>query len=354
MNKYFTWDGYSDQPHIIKDKTFKKKIRKRYRLDLILMILSSCIILPISFMSMFFFKKKATCKKDFYGLGVNLDKGNEQIALIEELGVKNLLIRLPLCDIQNLNSYYEFAKSFGDDKNIVLNILQDRKNIEDLALLEKNLTAIFERFDGFVYEYQIGNAINRLKWGFFSPKEYLDFYAVAYKLKQEKFPHVTLIGSSVIDFEYYYTTSTLFNFKPIRYDIVSSLLYVDRRGSPYNKQSFFFDFKAKIDLLYSMVRLSSKTKDRIYITETNYPISNTAPYAPTSEFECVSHEQYVRYMQEYHEIALKSGKIQKIFWHQLIAPGYGLVDNRGEKLLKLPQFYAYKEMIKNHKEKEKI
>ncbi len=346
MNKYFIWDNFSDQPHIIKDKNYKKKLRKRYYYDYILMIITSCIVLPISFACMFFFKKKLTPNKDFFGMGVNLDKGEAQTKLIDELGVNNLLIRIPLSDIQNLNDYYEFAKSFKN-KNIVLNILQDRDNIENLELFRKNLTLIFERFKDFVEEYQIGNAINRAKWGFFAPKEYLKFYEVAYELKQKRYPHVKLIGSSVIDFEYYYTARTFFNFFSINYDITSSLLYVDRRGSPYNKQYLYFDLKRKIDLLYAMVRLNTKTNEQIYITETNYPLKNTAPYAPTSEYECVSNEEYVRYMQEYHGIALKSGKIKKVFWHQLIAPGYGLVDNRDGKIVKLPQFYAYKKMIEN-------
>jgi len=50
-------------------------------------------------------------------------------------------------------------------------------------------------------------------------------------------------------------------------------------------------------------------------------------------------------MLEYLKTAKKSKKIQKVFWHQLIAPGYGLVDNRDGKIVKLPQFYALKEVL---------
>ncbi len=349
MNRHFIWDFYSDQPHIIKDRAFKKQARKRYMFDYAKMFLTSFFMLPFAALLMGFFKpKKNYVHEDFFGLGVNLDKGHIQPKLIDELGVKNLLIRLPLDDIQNLDKYYDFAKSFGDDKKIVLNILQNRANIQDLELLKKNLKLIFSKFDGFVSEYQIGNAINRLKWGFFSVSEYLDFFSVAHGLKQN-YPNIKLIGSSVIDFEYYYTTSTLFHLKDLKYDIVSSLLYVDRRGSPKNKQYLMFDLKNKINLLFSLVKLSLKSSDEIYITETNYPLSNTAPYAPTSEFECVSCEDYCTYMKQYHQIAYKSGKIKKVFWHQLIAPGYGLVDNRDGKIVKLPQFYVYKQMIKNAK-----
>jgi hypothetical protein len=106
-----------------------------------------------------------------------------------------------------------------------------------------------------------------------------------------------------------------------------------------------FDTKNKINMLYTLVRLSPKTSNDIYITEVNWPLSHTAPYAPTSELECVSEEKYSEYMLDYHRIAKESGKIQRIYWHQLIARGYGLVDDKEEKIRKMPSFEAYKEFI---------
>ena len=139
----------------------------------------------------------------------------------------------------------------------------------------------------------------------------------------------------------------MFNNHNISFDKLSALLYVDRRGSPYNTQMGIFDTKSKIDMLYSLVRLSPKVKsDDIYITEVNWPLSNTAPYAPTSEKECVSEEVYSKYMKEYFEIAKQTNRISKVFWHQLIAPGYGLVDNRDNKIRKTKAFYQLKDMIR--------
>ncbi|WP_321470592.1 hypothetical protein [Halarcobacter sp.] len=352
MNKSpFFWDGYSDQPHIIKDKQYKKRMRKKYLKDYIKMLLSSLFILPIAILIMKLFKGKKTFdSSDIYGIGVNLDKGDAQQELVEELGVKNLIIRVPLWEIEKIDEYVEFVKSFNkkSSKNILINLMQDRENIEDLTLLKNNLEIVFEKFENIVFEYQIASTINRAKWGFFSVSEYLTFYKCAQDLRDEKYPALKLLGPSVIDFEYYYNVSAMFNFKNIKYDIVSSLLYVDRRGAPSNTQYGLFDTKNKIDLLYSLVKLSSKCSDEIYITETNWPISNTAPYAPTSEKECVSNETYTKYMLEYFNIVKKSRKIKRVYWHQLIAPGYGLVDNRDGKIIKYPQFYAYKEMIKNN------
>lgn len=352
MNKApFFWDKYSDQPQVIKDKAYKKAMRKKNFFDFVKLFFTSLFILPFATLLMKLFKgKENVSNEEFYGIGVNLDKGNMQQELIEELGVKNLIIRVPLWDIENIDSHVAFSNSFNktSKKDILINIMQDRENIEDHKLLKQNLKTIFEKFKDISNEYQIATTINRAKWGFFSVQEYLNFYKVAQDLKDKEFPGIKLLGPSVIDFEYYYNVRAMFNFTKIKYDKVSSLLYVDRRGKPSNTQYGIFDTKNKIDLLYSLVKLSFKCKNEIYITETNWPISNTAPYAPTSEKECVSNEEYTKCMLEYYKIAKNSKKIKRVYWHQLIAPGYGLVDNRDGKIVKYPQFYAYKEMIKKN------
>ena len=345
MKAPFIWDKYSDQPYPIKDKVYKKKMRKKHVWDYIPLFLTNIILFPLGIVLMPLFKGKETAKEGFYGMGVDLDKGEAQKELIEELGIKHLLVRMPLWEMQRIEEYVAFAKSFGKDKQILLNILQDREHIEDTVLLQKDIGIIFEKFSPFVSEYQMGNAINRTKWGFFSMKEYLGWYQTIQKIRDEKYPKLKLIGSSVIDFEYHYTIRTLFNFFSLKYDIFSSLLYVDRRGSPDNKQMGIFNTKNKISMLYALVKLSPKTSNDIYITEVNWPLSHTAPYAPTSELECVSEEAYSRFMLKYLETAKKSGKIQRVYWHQLIAPGYGLVDNRDGQIRKTEAFESLKKKI---------
>lgn len=125
--------------------------------------------------------------KDFIGIGVNLDKDdgkNTQQDLVEELGVKNLIIRVPLSDIENLELYVNFAKSFNEksNKNILVNIIQNRQNLENHSMLGKNLEDIFEKFKDISSEYQVGTTINRLKWEIFSIKEdYIPMFEVAQK-----------------------------------------------------------------------------------------------------------------------------------------------------------------------------
>ncbi len=345
MKVPFIWDNYSDQPYPIRDKIYKKKMRRKYIWDYIPLFFVNIVFFPLGMLFMSLFNGKKVDKKSFYGIGVAFNKGEVQKKLIEDLGVKYLLIRMPLWEMHRIEEYVVFAKSFGDDKHILLNILQDREHIEDKKLLQKNITVIFEKFGPFVKEYQIGNAINRTKWGFFSMGEYLEWYSNIQEIRDAKYPDLKLIGSSVIDFEYHYTIRTLFNFFNLKYDKLSSLLYVDRRGGPQNRQMGIFDTKNKINMLYALAKFSPKTTDDIYITEVNWPLSNTAPYAPTSELECVSEEAYSKFMIEYLHIAKESKKIQRVYWHQLIAPGYGLVDNRDDKIRKTKAFEDYKSLI---------
>ncbi len=346
MKPPFIWDKYSDQPHLLKDKVYKKMMRKKHRWDKIPLYLTTMIFFPLSIALMSLFKGKGVNEKGFYGMGVDLDKGEVQKELIEELGVKHLLVRMPLWEMGRVDEYVAFVKSFGEDKHILLNILQDREHIEDETLLLKDITTVFEKFSPRVEEYQIGNAVNRTKWGFFSMGEYMKWYQRIQAIRDDKFPKLKLIGASIIDFEYYYTIRTLFNFFSLKYDRLSALLYVDRRGGPNNTQMGIFDTKNKISMLYSLAKLSPKTSDKIYITEVNWPLSNTAPYAPTSEAECVSEESYTTFMKEYLEIAKESGKIQRVYWHQLIAPGYGLVDNRDGIIRKTKAFEEFKDIVK--------
>lgn len=347
MQNFFPWDYYSDQPHILK-RIDKKKLRKGHKLDYLKLIVTNFIYFPYLF-TKFYFKskiyKKSIRAPFFYGLCVNLDKGEEQFKLVEELGVKSLQIRIFLNDIESINKYVEFVKGFGEDKEILITIIQDREHIENHKLLKKDITTIFKKFEGIATEFMIGNAINRIKWSFISMEEYLAFYEVVQKVRDEKFPQIKLIGSSVIDFEYHFTIRTLFHHYKIHYDKVGSLLYVDRRGSPYSTQMKIFDFKNKIEFLDTIVRSSNKSENSIYITEANWPLSGTAPYAPTSEKECVSEELYNQYMIEYFDIALKSQKIEKVYWHQLISPGYGLVDSRDGKIRKTLAFYSFKKLL---------
>ena len=343
MREPFAWDRCSDQPAIIRDRALKRKMRRGALPSLIKTFLTAIVALPAAIIAIPFLKRREIAAESFFGMGVNLDKEpNLTPHLLDELGVKRLLIRIPLWEMERLHEYVTFIRNL-QGRHIIVALLQDREHITSAALCRDHFMQIFKALEGLCDTYVIGSTINRAKWGIFSVNEYLDFYAVAYALKRERFTHLKLIGSNVIDFEYHYSAHTLFNLKNIRYDAVGSLLYVDRRGAPENTQ-MGFNLIEKIRLLASLAHLSPKSTGEIVITETNWPITGTAPYAPTSEYECVSEEEYASYMVRYHLLAFASQHASGVYWHQLIAPGYGLIDNR-VGIRKRSAFYAYKTML---------
>jgi hypothetical protein len=344
MNNKFLWDQYSDQPYPMKDKVYKKQMKRKNLGELFPLVFTNLVIFPCAAIYSFFCRShNRQPSAGFFSLCVNLDKGNTQFELVEELGCTSVQIRVPLADITNLDAYVKFAQTFVNQK-ILISILQDRTHIDDHILLEKNISLVFAAFDGISNDFQIGNAINRTKWGFFSVAEYLRFYQVVQRVRDVDFPGYELAGPAVIDYEYHFTIRALFNNFKLRFDKVAALLYVDRRGAPENTQMGIYNTTKKIDFLYGLARLSKKVNPRILVTEVNWPISNTAPWAPTSETECVDEQTYAHYMLRFYLLALASGKVESVYWHQLIAPGYGLIDSR-DGLRKRSAFFAFKNML---------
>jgi len=347
MKSPYKWDNYSDQPAILQDKKYKKKIRKKELSSLVKTLFISLFVLPLSIVAMPFIKRKKIKSSDFFCLGVDYQREPElTLELIKELNVDRILVRLKLWDMESLGTLKIFLESLTN-KKVTLKIMQDRENVEDLELLKSNLQSIFKTLNGLIDMYEIGTTINRSKWGIFSVDEYNKLYQVAYDLQQEEFPGIKLIGSGVIDFEYHFTIHTLFNFFDYKYNAISSLLYVDRRGAPENTQ-IGFSLSDKIALLSTLVWLSPKTKHELHITETNYPLSNTAPYAPTSEYECIDEDEYANFMLRYYLLSFASQQVDSVSWHQLFARGYGLIDNI-DNIRYTPAFSAYKYMIQNLK-----
>jgi len=348
MKQPYTWDNYSDQPYPLKDKVYKREMRKRSLASILKTIIISLFVFPTSFIMMSFIKNRKIDTNSFFCLGIDYQREpKETVSLVKDLRVKHILVRLKLWEMDTLDDLKVFLSNFKDEK-ITLKIMQDREHVEDLELLRDDLDTIFSTLGSTVDIYEIGTTINRAKWGFFSVDEYNAFFKVAYDLKKEKYQSLNIIGSGVIDFEYHFTAHTLFNFFNYKYDGVSALLYVDRRGAPENTQ-LGFSASDKIALLAAMTWLSPKTKQKLYLTEINWPIKNTAPYAPTSEKECVDLNTYADYMLRYYLLALASQQVDSLSWHQLIAPGFGLIDNR-DGLKKYPAYQTYKTMIKNLKD----
>lgn len=283
----------------------------------------------------------------FIGLSISPDERyNGDIAeMVAELGVEELLIRIPSWEIDRLDTYFEFASRFRDRK-LVFNILQCRETVIDPGRWTSALAAIFERFSQLSPYFQIGNAINRTKWGCTHSGEYLALLEAAERARAAH-PGVKLVGSSVIDFEPLVTLRTLLNARHYHLDVVSALLYVNRRGSPYGRQYQVFDLRNKLRLLHALSAVGNRNDRRLWITEFNWPLLNTRPYTPNSGHpsRTVDEETQARYLTDYYRIAWRCGWVEKVYWWELINPGYGLVDHRDGSLRKMPSYHAFKALL---------
>ena len=347
----FRWDGYSDQPATL-DRAVKRRLRWR-SIGSVLRNLSSVFLLPGPVLGAVVRREtpRAHANDDAIGLCVNLERpfedkkilsGAELAEIVGTLNLRRLAVRIPLSDIDNLQDYVDFIRQFPGYRILVV-VLQDRSTIEDPARLETALERIFASLSGVVDCYQIGNAVNRLKWGFVSVDEWLEFFNVAWDLRNRKFPHIRLLGGAIIDFDLLDHSRALRNRFPFSYDGYASLLYVDRRGAPENRQ-MGFDLEGKIHMLRRIMESGNKvggSDARLWITEVNWPLADTGRYAPAMDHCRVGEREQLHYLVRYYLLALATGSVAACYWHQLVAPGYGLIDNRGGAVRKRPAFHGF-------------
>ena len=292
------------------------------------------------------------CNDHRIGLCINLERpldgkrildGPKIAEIVQSLDLRRIAIRIPLHDIDRLDEYVGFIRHFSEYEVLVV-VLQDRDFIEDKEKFERALCCIFTALSGIVGRYQIGNAVNRLKWGFVSQHEYLEFFRVAWNLRNREFPNLELLGGAVIDFELPEHLGSLYNRFPFTYDGYATLLYVDRRGAP-EKRQFGFNLLGKINLLAKFVARSGKVRARdkasLWITEVNWPLRDTGRHAPAMDDSRVGEFEQLFFLVRYFLLALATGSVAACYWHQLVAPGYGLIDNRDGAVRKRPAFHGF-------------
>jgi len=186
--------------------------------------------------------------------------------------------------------------------------------------LTENMRKAVRDFAPYVDFYQIGETVNRSKWGVPDKNNYVAFVDAAFDAIHTFDSTAKTLGPSVIDFEWFYTL--YFNhLAGDRFDIANTLLYVDRVRQPENEQHGF-DTEKKIRLFKAI-----HPDKPLWITEVNWPLKDTGDYKPTSNKEAVSESKYRDYMLRYLIIALGSGFTDRVYWWQLFAKGYGLADH---------------------------
>jgi len=263
---------------------------------------------------------------------------------IGDLGVSRLLLRLHPWEMDHDDEERLAEALAGMGCELAFAIPQNRDLVRDRARWRAAIEELAERFTPFGRQFQIGQAINRSKWGIWTRAEYAEIYLEAAEILRRQ-PGVEVMGPAVIDFEFLALMALVDGKIPgLRFDIVSSLLYVDRRGAPENRQ-MGFDTTDKVTLLRAIAETGRNSSERCWITEVNWPLWE-GPHSPAGKTVSVGEEEQADFLVRYYLLTLGTGLVERVYWWRLIARGYGLVAPASDdSLRRRPSWYAMRTMI---------
>ncbi len=267
------------------------------------------------------------------------------LALVGELGARHVLLRLHPWE-EDHDAEEALARALAERGcEVSFALPQNRDLVRDPARWRAQMEEIAARFTPYGRHFQVGQAINRSKWGVWSVPEYLALARTAEEVFR-RYEGVELLGPSVIDFEYHVTASVLNLARAgVRFDAVSALLYVDRRGAPENRQAGL-DTVDKVVLLRAIAETARNAAPRCWITEVNWPLRE-GPHSPAGRAVSVEEGPQADYLVRYYLLALGTGLVERVFWWQVVARGYGLCDPLAEagEVRRRPSFYALRTLL---------
>jgi len=269
----------------------------------------------------------------------------ELLRAVEELGVRRLLLRLHPWQAEHHEEEVLAGELHRRGYELAFALPQNRDLVRDRARWRASVAELAERFAPFGRHFQVGQAINRSKWGIWNLREYVALLESAGE-ELRRHPGIEILGPAVIDFEYHATAAVL-NLRrgDYRFDAVSALLYVDRRGAPESRQ-LGFSTVDKVVLLRAIAETSRRAGPRCWVTEFNWPLRE-GPHAPAGRAVAVDEGRQADYLARYYLLALGTGLLERAYWWQLVAKGYGLLDpGEGEALRRRPAFHALAALVR--------
>ncbi len=348
------WDHLSDQPHQHAGRLDKLRVRLADARSHGVEAAAVAAALPRIWRR--YRKLKAglhTAPVDFAGLGVCVRPWPENpaalLALVEDLGVRHVLVRLHPWEDDHAAEVELARELHARGVEVSFALPQNRDLVRDPARWRRALEEIAPRFTPYGRHFQVGQAINRSKWGIWNVREYVELARAAeevFRRSSGEGPGAELLGPAVIDFEYHVTAAVLNLRDPgFRFDAVSALLYVDRRGAPENRQAGL-DTEDKALLLRAIAETARNSSSRCWITEVNWPLRE-GPHSPAGRDVSVDEETQADYLVRYYLLTLGTGAIERVFWWQVVARGYGLVDPADPAHpRRRPSFQALKTLIR--------
>ncbi len=345
----FHWNPLTQQPNIPYSKWQRNIEYLKFGRDHLKMLWYSIKLLPKLIPEYSFLLKNYLPERVEKGFCIGTDNDHSRfdrlIDEIREMGANSVVLRIPVWDLENLSLCRDFLLELKNSSvEPVVSILQDYNSTADLNYWRNGVEKILKELYGVSNYFGIGHAWNRYKWGVRSFLHYLDLVVEAEKVRKD-YPGIKFFGPSVIDFEYICTMGVLNHprRKP-KFDVVNALLYVDRQGAPENKH-IGFDLYHKTLLMRAIINSVYGVETPFWITETNWPLMAKSEYVPTSLKESVDEETYADYLVRYYILSLSSGA-ERVYWWQLVAHGYGIIDDINGKWIRRTAWNSFKTMTK--------
>jgi len=276
------------------------------------------------------------------GLSINLEpeRFEKERRWLEPLGPTPLLVRLYHHETEARRRYAIDAirKLRAEGHPVTVGLIQDRRAVLHPKKWNEFVDRAGGALSGFAEAVEAGHAVNRVKWGLWNYPEHRQLLK-AFANWNNRFPQLPLLGPAGIDFEYPRVLPMVGGLPPgQRWSALSHHLYVDRRGAPDNAQSGY-DTVAKLALARAMARSHPDCEsERVIVSEVNWPLKGTgvwspvgSPYqSPGARFNdpSVNEDTYADYMRRYFLLALCSGMADRVYWWNLAAHGFGLIDDR--------------------------
>ncbi len=345
-DREFRWNPYADQPHNIASREERFRRHFQYTGGYLRLLWANWKKAGPVLSRYFHYRRKLFSRPVRFsspiGLAVSPDSGRWELILssLREAEIRRTLVRIPSWHKDNLQVYRNFLSMLRDNgMDVTVSLLQCRDDVLNPESWRRFLNVVFERTGEFCRYFEIGHAWNRTKWGVWDYREYLKLAREAAAAAREF--GFGIIGPAVIDFEFHLYPPVL---QLVDFEKISSLLYVDRVGAPENRQ-FGWDALQKAVLLKAVADACSRAPKGVWITEFNWPLKGTGKYSPASGRPNVSETKQADYLIRYAAPVLCSGLVERMYWWQLAAPGYGLIDPRSGGWRKRPAFFAFKELI---------
>ncbi len=343
----FAWNEFADQPHNVVPRRERLRHHIRHAGSYVSLIGQNlALAAPV-------LKRYRKLRRAMHKTSVELnapfavscspagERNDDIVAFLKEAGVRRTLVRIPSWERRDLGRHQRFVQLLrSEGLDVTAALLQRRDDVLDLSSWQGFVEEAFSALSPGCSFFELGHAWNRTKWGVWDHKEYISLAQAAVPLA-EKYG-VRLVGPAVIDFEFHLYPPTL---RAVTFDKVSSLLYVDRSGAPENAQ-FGWTAAKKIALWKAVVDCSLSEPKDCWITEMNWPIAGTGEFSPAPGKPSVTEEQQADFLVRYFIIAAASGLVERIYWWQLVAPGYGLIDSRDTPWRKRPGYFAFCNLVR--------